>query len=71
MPENPIKIGFSSMYCVKRMLIPGAVPFSDLRSQKKGQISVHKIVSRKMALFLGRTQGGERFGSKKGRWEGT
>ena len=29
----------------------GAVPFSDLRSQKKGQISVHKIVSRKMALF--------------------
>ena len=35
MPENPIKIGFSSMFCVKLMLIPGAVPFSDLRSNQK------------------------------------
>ena len=67
MPENPIKIGFLIVYGVKRMLIPGAVPFSDLRSQKKTRISVHKIVSRKMALLLGRIRGGERFGSKKGR----
>ena len=68
MPENPIKIGVSSMFCVKMMLIPGAVPFSDLRSQKKGQISVQQKMSRKMAFFLGRIQGGERFGSEKGRW---
>ena len=70
MPENPVKIGVSSMFCVKMMLIPGAVPFSDLRRQKKGQISVQEKMSRKM-VFLGRIQGGERFGSEKGRWTRT
>ena len=68
MPENPIKIGFSSMFCVKLMLIPGAVPFSDLRRQpKKAKFRCTEIVSRKMALFLGRIQGGEHLGSEKGR----
>ena len=51
MPENPIKIGVSSMFCLKMMLIPGPVPFSDLRRQKKGRISVQEKMSRKVAVF--------------------
>ena len=55
MPENPIKIGVSSMFCVKMMLIPGAVPFSDLRSNQKSQISVQKKMSRNVAFFCQNT----------------